>query len=92
MSEINLPEHHICYIEHNPHKGSYMTVKEYIETHNLTHDIEEDVKEKCMQKDEFWSIQLYPISPISFFSGFGLTFEEALKDLWKNLENYYLYQ
>lgn len=81
-----LNKFHSFYLEHNPHKAYYETVSDYIE--ELEHR-REDVSDlqKCIETDELWTLQVYPITPIRFYWFGGPTLaavlavaEETLKD------------
>jgi hypothetical protein len=74
-----IPPHLSCHIEHNPHKDFYQTVEQYLTDHvYMNEDMStEDLKE-CVEKNELWTIQVYPQTPIGFYFVGASTFKRAL--------------
>lgn len=65
------PEHKASlHLTHNEHKSYYRTVKEAIEDndHGYRADcwVSEEQKQKAIEKDECWTLQWYPETPVGF--------------------------
>jgi hypothetical protein len=73
----DLPKHHSLHISHNQHKDYYEKLSDYIETRMESGDIAPDDLKECLEKDELWEVQLYPITPISFYWAGAATLERA---------------
>ena len=86
--DIKFPHHMSLSIEHNQHKNYYEKLEDYLKNDGglprSKHLTSEEYK-KCIETDELWEIQFYPISPISFHYIAAPTLYEAL-DKMKNYE------
>lgn len=77
---MKFPKHVSLSIQHNPHKDSYESVLEYLESNDLfMEDLAEEDLVKCIERDELWSIQWYPITPISFYMVISYSLERCLE-------------
>lgn len=81
-----LTKFHSFTFEHNPHKAYYLSVEGYIKDLDNVEDLGDQLTE-CMENDELWTLQIYPITPISFYWFGAPTLDklleiakEALKD------------
>jgi len=74
-------------IEHNNHKSTYQTVEELLkdDTENFYEFSSKEDRQKCIDTNELWSIQIYPDTPIGFYVFAGSTFEKVLEDMNKEL-------
>lgn len=69
-------------LEHNPHKEYYVTVNQYIgRFDHMKEDIGSELS-KCVEMDDLWTLQVYPITPISFY-WFGASSLEKLLEIAK---------
>ncbi len=76
----DLPHHHILIIHHNEHKSSYQTILEYLKDCDWhLSDMENSDIEECVATNELWEIQLYPITPISFYWAGAATLKRAVE-------------
>lgn len=64
-------------ISHNEHRDIYMTVAEYLETHQA-HDDEVVDRDALVAGDELWSVQVYPETPIGSYVAYGPTLEAVV--------------
>ncbi len=68
MQEI-LPKHKCgLSIRHNEHLDYYQTIKQFIEGEEHFDWPSEAEKQLALKRDEVWTIQWYPITPIGFQS------------------------
>ena len=75
-----LPKHKGgLYIEHNPHKGVYMDVEQWIIDNDWCDWENDESKQRASETDEIWIIQWYPSSPVSFYSVAAPTLQDALR-------------
>ncbi len=64
---MKFPKHHTLSIEHNPHKSSYESIRQYLDTYeHLQGAISAEDLIICIERDELWHFQWYPHTPISF--------------------------
>jgi hypothetical protein len=78
---MNLPRH-TCglYLEHNPHKDSYLTVLEYLADRADAFDFpNEGERQKAINTDELWTLHWYPDTPVGFLSVAAATLDELLR-------------
>lgn len=73
-----LPHHHL-YITHNDHKASYTPIIEYLGEDYIKDCISFEEAQLCILNDEIWEVQLYPITPISFYKSCASTLKEAIR-------------
>lgn len=82
--ESQLPKHKAgLSLDHNPHKGVYETVEQYV---NGMPDYFDDEcwatptsKQRAIETNELWVIQWYPNTPVGFNNMAGATLDELLK-------------
>lgn len=71
-------------IEYNDHKSFYLTMQEWIDAggpgEGSRQDVSSKLREELIQADKCWRVQVYPLSPSSFYLSYGVTFEEAIAD------------
>lgn len=86
---MKLPKHYTITIEHNPHKSCYNNVQEYIDMwdHFIDCITPEDLK-ICIQRNELWSVQWYPNTPISFTLILSYSLERCLELCNEELYDY----
>jgi hypothetical protein len=77
---IQFPEHLASlHIDHNPHKAYYIPIAEFVTTDEwgkrFVWESEED-KAIAIASDSVWSMQVYPLSPVSFYVIAASTFEK----------------
>ena len=77
---MKLPRHINLTIEHNPHKGSYLTIEQFEEFpgDDPYYDWADGERDKAIAADSMWVIQWYPDTPIGFLAVAASTFEAAL--------------
>lgn len=80
---MNLPKHINATISHNPHNAYYQTVREYLDdvcplVDEDDFESPEDMQE-CIDNDELWTLQIYPDTPIGFWSIGAPTFEALIE-------------
>lgn len=86
---MKLPKHHSLSIEHNPHKSSYQTILQYIETWDHLKDcITPEDLVICIERNELWHFQWYPNTPISFELILSYSFERCLELINQELYDY----
>ena len=77
---MKFPKHYTLSIEHNPHKSFYETVKRYIDDYeHLKEAITDEDLAICIERDELWSLQWYPITPISSYIIASYSLERCLE-------------
>jgi hypothetical protein len=64
-------------IQHNDHKGSYISAEEWA-LENDDDWVSPDEREKAIETDSIWSIQWYPHTPVGFNRVLASTFEACL--------------
>ncbi len=84
---MNWPKHYSMMIQHNPHKDYYETVESYLTKDQWHKDMNYDDYNKCLELNELWTCQLYPITPISFIHIIVPTWERLVEELNKIDEN-----
>lgn len=82
-----LPTYHQLFITHNHHRTSYQTMTEYLSEPYVMDFISYEEAQKCLLSDSIWEVQLYPISPISFYKTIASTLEECIKLMLLNYVN-----
>lgn len=75
---LKFPKHHQLYITHNEHNTNYEKVSQYLEHYDHI-DITEEEKKKCIQLNEIWELQWYPMTPISFYCVAASTLEKCME-------------
>lgn len=81
---MNFGKHIHLTIEHNPHSLEYTTAEKYIQEKIATEGwcdddfISPEDKQKCIDSNDFWTIQWYPNTPVSFFYVVGSDLEKCL--------------
>lgn len=83
---MNLPEHYSCSIYHNEHKNYYQSVDQYLKENEKLIDCSYHEIKEMIERDEIWEIQLYPLTPISFYKSFASTLEKAIEGIWEAVE------
>ena len=79
-SKMKLPKHEASLtIRHNQHKDYYQSIEDYTEDYDNTDWISEEDKQKCIDTNELWEIQWYPITPVGFHMIIGSSLELVLK-------------
>lgn len=87
MSEFFMPRHAAGFtLEHNDHKGDYLTVAEYIDpdAHPWMADMDWATPEdraQAVATNELWAAQWYPDTPVGFYKIYAATFESLMKAL-----------
>lgn len=74
-------------LEHNPHKGGYTPLTEWLSNHDMLPridktsfaDISDEERQKCIDEDNIWVLQWYPNTPVSFYAVAASTLEGVLK-------------
>lgn len=77
MDKIVFPKHKASlHINHNQHKAYYMKIEDYIAEKEKDDQIEfKEIFDKCIEKDEIWEMQVYPLTPVGFYTVYSDTFE-----------------
>lgn len=82
---MTFPKHINLTIEHNPHKSFYENAGEYIGD-KFANDawgdddfVSIEDKQKCIETNDFWTIQWYPDTPVGFCYIVASTLEKALE-------------
>lgn len=68
--ELKFPEHKASlHLIHNQHKDYYMTVEDCVsaEEHGYVDWVNEEQKQKAIETNDCWYIQVYPETPIGFY-------------------------
>lgn len=84
-----LPRHVSIHIHHDPHKGSYESVQQYLRGKDHVNEgpsdgfdesewLSRDDFKASVSEDSLWEIQWYPNSPVGFCTVYGSTFENAV--------------
>src|SRR5260221_123355 len=75
------------HIEKNPHRGVYESVEQYFKNRfeDDWKELPEDLKKKMVERDIIWEIQLFPRTPISSYTVFSDTLEDASKEMLEAL-------
>lgn len=76
VKKHNPLEVHIAY---NEFKGNYDTMEDYFELDVDDDDIVD--KEECLKNNSVFRFQVYPNTPIGFYSVYASTLEKAIQDL-----------
>ncbi len=79
MSEIKLPSHINCIIEHNPHVSYFETIEQFLNRDLCKNEISIEERQKCIDTGEVWIIQIYPVSNASFYISIASTLQKALE-------------
>ena len=82
---MKLPKHLSCHIDHNDHKAGYETVEQYI-SDEMFHITDEDwatetSRQRAIETDSLWSIQIYPSNSISFYKIYGAELQEVVDSI-----------
>jgi hypothetical protein len=80
----SFPPHHLLYITHNGHRSNYESINDYLNEDYIKNNISYEEAQKCLESDSIWEIQLYPITPISFFKTIASTYEKAIDLMLEN--------
>jgi hypothetical protein len=83
MKQLEFPPHHQLYITHNGHRVNYESIKQYLDAYPHKDDMSESDIKECIENDEIWEIQLYPVTPISFYWVAAATLERAIELIWE---------
>lgn len=78
---MKFPEHKCgLYLEHNPNRDYYETVKEWLEKGNgqLAEFKSPQSKQRAIDTNEIWILQWYPNTPVGFNCVAASTLEEVL--------------
>lgn len=61
------------------HKPNYMSVEEWIaSSHGMYDEITDETRQKMIDTDTIWTLQIYPNTPIGFNWYHGATMNEAI--------------
>jgi len=89
MKQVSFPPNVGFHLECNPQRLVYESVAEYLKPTDYGMQIEvedfaspEDMQES-IQTDELWTLQLYPRTPVSFWTCAAPTFEKLVELAWK---------
>jgi hypothetical protein len=81
----DLPAHHQLYVTHNGHNTNYESIQDYLE--KWLQDISPARLQLMIESNSVWEIQLYPITPISFYWVAASTLKEATRLMMLNYED-----
>jgi hypothetical protein len=72
---------HISFtLEHNPHKGYYDSVEDYLDFREFDdEEILPEDKEEAIRTDELWTLQWYPRTPVVFYVMVSSTYEKLMQ-------------
>lgn len=76
-----LPKHIELSIRHNPHRGDYMTVADWVR-HQREHDgcdIEPEDEAEMLRTGEIWMLRWYPETPVGHCEVAAATLHRALE-------------
>lgn len=76
-----LPSHLSLTINHNEHKCYYETVEEHLQNAPKGTWVSSESRDRAIQDNDMWSIQIYPETPVGFYIIYGRTLEEILNYL-----------
>lgn len=84
INGIVVPAHIELRIEHNPHAADYMSVGEWLSqsyAKEMYEDSFEDdeARQKCIDNNELWSLQIYENSPNGFVFFAGPTLDDVVR-------------
>jgi hypothetical protein len=65
---MNFPPHKAgLYLTHNEHRDYYESVCQWVDWRNLGDCwVNDEQKEKAIERDELWILQWYPETPVAF--------------------------
>jgi len=76
---VNFPRHNITmYLIHNEHKSYCEPLDKYSESWQFTW-VNEEQKKLALEKDDVWTIQWYPDTPVGFYALAAHSLEILLK-------------
>jgi len=76
---VKFPPHKCgLYLEHNTHRDVYEKLADHIAEDKLLTWESEEAKQRAIETDEFWELQWYPATPISFYCVAAPTLDECL--------------
>lgn len=78
---MKLPEHEILYLEHNPHKESFLTVEQFLTTQiDWGYEWWDDSsKMRSITTNDIWILHWHPRTTVSFYAIAAPTLEELFK-------------
>lgn len=78
LTHLNCHSFHLTYCEH---KDYYLSVEDYLRDESCTDQIPSDVRERMIDKNVIWRLQIYPRTPIVFSVLYGDTLDCILEQL-----------
>jgi hypothetical protein len=80
----DLPPYHTIFISCNEHKLCYMSMNDYINEKHLKKLLSYEEAQKCLSLDSIWEVQVYPLTPVSFYKTAASTLDTAVKLMFEN--------
>ena len=83
----DLPSYHQLYITCNGHHTNYESMNDYINLDFIKDHISFEDAQECLLTNCIWELQIYLITPISFYKTVSFSLERAIKLMLENCKD-----